>query len=350
MDKIEKLVRPGIRALKPYASARDEFKPGDGPKPVYLDANENSLGSPLDGDYSRYPGSEQDALKHALAKHKGLTPEQIFLGNGSDEAIDLLIRAFCEPALDEIIILPPTYGMYAVQASIQGAGIRKINLNPDFSLDVPGILKESTDRSKLLFVCSPNNPTGNRLDETDVITLLNKFPGLVVVDEAYVDFSSRPSLIPLLEKHPNLVILQTFSKAWGLAGLRVGMAYAHPYVIGILGKIKYPYNLNVVTLRMTLDALKHEERVQHNIRLLLSERNRLETAFRELNCVEYVFPSDSNFILIRVSDADGLYQHLAEMGVVVRNRSREVHCQNCLRITVGTPAENDRLLDLLLKY
>jgi histidinol-phosphate aminotransferase len=348
-ESIARLVRPGILALKPYSSARDEFEqPGPTAGPlVFLDANENSLGGPLDTDFSRYPDPHQRALKAALAARKGLSPDQIFLGNGSDEAIDLLIRAFCEPGQDEIMILPPTYGMYAVQASIQGAGIRKISLNPDFTPDVPAILAAATDRSKLLFLCSPNNPTGNRFAEQDVRTLLGQFPGIVVVDEAYADFAAGPSLIGLMAEFPNLVVLQTFSKAWGMAGLRVGMAFGHPFVMGILGKIKYPYNLNALTVSLALEALNRAPVVQDKINLLLAERSRFETSLSAMPGVKKVFHSEANFLLIRVSDADRTYHDLCEAGIVVRNRTREMHCANCLRITVGTPAENDRFLDAL---
>jgi histidinol-phosphate aminotransferase len=347
-DSLARLVRPGILALKPYSSARDEFKQEIATGPlVFLDANENSLGSPLDTDFSRYPDPHQPALKQALSERKGVTPDHIFLGNGSDEAIDLLIRAFCEPGRDEIVILPPTYGMYAVQASIQGADIRKIPLSPDFSPDLPAILAESTDRSKILFLCSPNNPTGNRFREQDVRTLLAQFPGLVVVDEAYADFAAGPSLISWLHDFPNLVVLQTFSKAWGLAGLRVGMAFANPFVIGILNKIKYPYNLNAVTISLALEALNRAPVVQEKIDHLLSERHRLEIRLSQIQGVEKIYPSEANFLLIRVRDADQTYSKLCEAGIVVRNRTREMHCANCLRITVGSPEENDRLLAAL---
>ncbi len=346
---LERLVRPNILDLKPYSSARDEFQSG-AQAAVFLDANENSLGGPFEEDFSRYPDPRQGELKMALATLKGVLPEQIFLGNGSDEAIDLLLRAFCVPGLDNILILPPTYGMYAVQAGIQDVEVRRAPLRPDFSPDVKTVLEKVDERSKILFLCSPNNPTGNALPEGFLLEMLRTFPGLVVVDEAYGDFSEQDSVLPLLADFPNLVVLQTFSKAWGLAALRIGMAYSNPFVINVLNKIKYPYNLNILTTGLALKALERKAAVGQKIALLLSERARLTTELVRLPMICEVFPSEANFLLVRTTDADGIYQFLCEHGIVVRNRTRELHCDNCLRITVGSPTQNDRLLETLRNF
>ncbi len=344
MESPRHLVRPNILALKPYSSARDEFK---GHASVWLDANENSLGGPTQEDYSRYPDPLQKPLRAALADLKKVTPGQIFIGNGSDEAIDLLLRAFCEPGKDNIILLPPTYGMYAVQANIQDVEIRHAALQPDFSPDAKAVLQLADARSKLLFICSPNNPTGQCLPDEFMTDMLAQFPGLVVVDEAYIDFAKRDSWIAKTHHHPNLVVLQTLSKAWGLAALRIGMAYSNEFVISVLNKIKYPYNLNAATIRLATDALRHWPVVQAKIATLQHERNRLEQALVNIPQVQKVFPSDANFLLVRVTDANAIYAALCADGIVVRNRTKELHCENCLRITVGTPAENDLLIATL---
>ncbi len=350
LKRLETLVRPNIRTLKPYSSAREEFDLDHTNRPaatVFLDANENSLGSPMETDFSRYPDPHQRALKRRLAQREGLSTDQIFLGNGSDEAIDLLLRAFCQPGQDNVIVLPPTYGMYAVQVGIHGAELRAAPLHPDFSPD-PAAVQAVTDKfSKIIFLCSPNNPTGNHLPETFIRDILNEFPGLVVVDEAYGDFSDRPSLTNWLPEYPNLVVLKTFSKAWGLAGLRVGMAFAHPLVIATLNKIKYPYNLGTATLDLVLMAMDREAEVRQKIECLLAERERLAEGLRGLPVVRHIYSSDANFLLINVLNADSTYTYLVKNGIVVRNRSREMHCENCLRITVGSPEENDFLLFML---
>ena len=348
-EKINALTRPNIRALKPYSSARDEFKsePSVAQRPsstIFLDANENSLGSPLDEDFSRYPDPQQKTLKAVIAAKKGVQPEQIFLGNGSDEAIDLLLRGFCEPGRDNVILMPPTYGMYAVQANIHGAEIRTAPLRPDFSPDAEAVKFATNEHSKLLFLCSPNNPTGQCLPDDFILEMLGDFPGLVVLDEAYSDFSGKSSWVSRLSEFPNLVVLQTLSKAWGLAGLRVGIAFTNQLIINVLNKIKYPYNLSTATIRLAENALQQEPTMREKVSILLAERARLEVELPLISCVEKVFPSDANFLLVRVTDADRIYQFLCENGIVVRNRSREMHCENCLRITVGTPEENDRLL------
>ncbi len=355
---IANLVRPEILALNAYASARDEFDdfagqvelPDNGSTPsrlIFLDANENSLGGPLEQDFSRYPAPRQGALKAMLAEREGLQLNQVFLGNGSDEAIDLILRAFCVPGQDNVLLLPPTYGMYAVQANIQGVSIREAPLRPDFSPD-PLAIRAATDaNSKVLFLCSPNNPSGNCLPEAFVRDMLLTFPGIVVVDEAYVDFSAQISLTRYLDEFPNLVVLKTFSKAWGLAGLRFGMAFAGEPIIQVLNKIKYPYNLNTATLQMAFSALQNVKQVEQNIQMLLAERERMAIALARLPVIREVFPSEANFLLVRTVDAGVLYDDLFKQGIVVRNRSRELHCENCLRITIGTPAENDRLLAAL---
>jgi len=358
---IKDLVRPNILALKPYSSARDEFKllpPATSSKfevrtsnfelqTVFLDANENSLGSPLDTDYSRYPDPQQGQLKQAVGRIKQVEPSQIFLGNGSDEAIDLLMRAFVEPARDNVLILPPTYGMYAVQANIQGAEIRRVPLRPNFSPDSAAVRAATDAHSKLLFLCSPNNPTGQCLSDDFVLEMLRDFPGLVVMDEAYADFSGKPSWISRLDEFPNLVVLQTLSKAWGLAGLRVGMAFSTEFVVSILNKIKYPYNISTATINLVATALEKEPEMREMVRVLLAGRVWLEAELLQISCVREVFPSDSNFLLVRVTNANDIYRYLTEHGLIVRDRSSEIHCENCLRITVGTPAENERLISVL---
>ncbi len=348
--KITALARPNVRALKPYSSARDEAPKAGVTKRIMLDANENSFGGPLDEDYSRYPDPKQGQLKQKIAEIKGLLPDQIFLGNGSDEAIDLLLRAFVEPGRDNIVLLPPSYGMYGVQANIHGAAIRYAPLRPDFSPDVEAVTRVTDQHSKLLFLCSPNNPTGQCFPEEFILKMLDDFPGLVVVDEAYADFSGQASWLTRIDQFPNLVVLQTLSKAWGLAGLRIGMAYSNSFVINMLNKIKYPYNLNSVTISLASEALAQSEKMKENVRLILKQRERLEKELASFACVEKIFPSEANFLLIRVSDADRLYQFLAKSGIIVRNRSRELHCENCLRITIGIEEEMDQLLDAMTQY
>ncbi|MCC6459478.1 MAG: histidinol-phosphate transaminase, partial [Saprospiraceae bacterium] len=343
-------LRPNIRALKPYSSARDEFKAGSkglAAELIFMDANENSLGCPLPEDLSRYPGPQQGQLKTRLAEREHLSPEQIFLGNGSDEAIDLLLRAFCEPGLDNVVLLPPTYGMYAVMANIQGVDIRQAPLRPDFSPDPSAVRATWDARSKILFLCSPNNPSGNLLPEAFVLDMLREFPGLVVVDEAYGDFSGQASVTRHLPAFPNLVVLKTLSKAWGLAGLRLGMAFAQPALIEVLQRIKYPYNLGSHTHRLALAALDEGAAVQKNIETILAERERLARRLRQHPAVVELYPSVANFLLVKTRDADRLYAQLLENQIVVRNRSQEMYCENCLRITVGSPSENDRLLAIL---
>ncbi|AMM52204.1 histidinol phosphate aminotransferase [Rufibacter sp. DG15C] len=348
MFSIEKIIRPHLLGLKPYSSARDEF---EGEASVYLDANENNLGSLAGGvDYNRYPDPYQKAIKEKLAKLKGVRPEQIFIGNGSDEAIDLLVRLVCEPGQDEVLLLPPTYGMYEVSANIHNIGIQRVALDERFQPDFQKIGQKQTERTKILFLCSPNNPTGNILDPATVEQLITSFNGLVVVDEAYIDFTEQPSWSTRLDEFPNLVVLQTLSKAWGMAGLRLGMAFASPDIISFLNKIKPPYNVNVVTQELVSDALDKTAQLNDMLQVIVGERARVMEAFDAMDLIEKVYPSDANFVLVQVPNANQLYAFLLERGVVVRNRSTQPGCTNCLRITIGTPAENDHLLESLHAY
>lgn len=335
-------MRKNIITLKPYSSARDEFK---GEAEVFLDANENPYPSP----YNRYPDPLQRTLKEKIAEIKGVDPSQIFLGNGSDEGIDLLIRAFCEPNQDSIMITEPTYGMYAVCAEINGVNVQQALLTPDFDLDLDAFPNTFDATTKIIFLCSPNNPTGNMLSHDKIVEVLKRFYGIVVIDEAYIDFAKGKSFIKDLRKYPNLVVLQTFSKAWGLAGLRLGMCYASPEIISILNKIKYPYNINVRTQELVLDALEHKYKKDIWVEEILTQRTKLIKALKSLPIVEKVFPSDANFVLVRVKDAHGTYEYLMNNGIIVRDRSKVMLCYNCLRISVGTPEENDKLIESLQK-
>lgn len=344
---LNRLIRPNIRDLVPYSSARDEFK---GEASIFLDANENSLGSPLMKWYNRYPDPLQWEVKQKLSGIKGIGPEHIFLGNGSDEAIDLLYRAFCEPGLDNVIICPPTYGMYEVSANINNVQLRKVPLTPDFQLDLEAMEGAADMNTRIIWLCSPNNPTGNSLDRGDVEMILNNFDGLVVIDEAYVNFSRQRSFIPDLADYPNLVVLQTLSKAWGLAALRVGMAFASGQIIDVLNRIKPPYNIGQATQELVLEALDHMDDVNAMIRILVEERQKLAESLSALPQVDKVYPSDANFLLIRTVDAKGLYRYLVDKGIVVRDRSNVTLCEGCLRITVGTPNENSQLLQAVSEY
>jgi histidinol-phosphate aminotransferase len=335
--------------MKPYSSARDEFK---GEASVFLDANEN----PFDNDgLNRYPDPLAMKVKAEIAKIKNVTPQQIFLGNGSDEVIDVLIRLFCEPRQDSVLILPPTYGMYQVSAETNDVAVRKVNLTADFQPNVPDILstgllseeKGAKGQTKILFLCSPNNPTANDFDRDKILALLAGFKGIVVVDEAYIDFSKQPSLIHLLPAYPNLVVMQTFSKAWGLAAIRCGMAFASEEIIGLMNKVKPPYNVNELTQRMALKALKRVEQKDAAVVEILKEREKLATILRGLPFVEKVYPTDANFLLTKIPQPNMTYQALLTEGIVVRNRANVTLCEGCLRITVGTSAENERLIEAL---
>ena len=341
MFDLNAITRENIRSLVPYSSARDEFH---GEARVFLDANENSLGSPLIKWYNRYPDPHHVSLRERLSAIKGIPPEHIFLGNGSDEAIDILYRAFCEPKRDNVVVCPPTYGMYEVSANVNGVEVRKAPLTQAFQLDMEALERSVDGGTKLVWLCSPNNPTGNCLDRTDIETLLNNFDGLVIVDEAYVNFSRQRSWITELTEYPNLVVLQTLSKAWGLAGLRVGMAFASTGVVEVMNRIKPPYNINEASQSLALEALGELDQVNDMIRILVSERERLAATLAEENLVTKVFPSDANFLLVRIPEARKVYGLLLERGIVVRDRSSTPGCAECLRLTVGTPAENDLLI------
>ncbi len=344
MFEVKKLLRANIRTLRPYSSAREEHSGGR----IFLDANENSFGSAGTAErFNRYPDPLQLDVKEKIAKLKGVRPEQIFLGNGSDEAIDLLMRAFCEPRQDEAIICPPTYGMYAVCAAINDVPVRTAPLSARFELQPQAVAGATTAASKLLFLCSPNNPTATLLEQEAVTEVLQSFPGIVVIDEAYIDFCPQESWLPQLSRWPNLVVLQTFSKAWGLAGLRLGMAFAAPEIIGILNAIKFPYNLNSLTLQQVTRALEKPEQMQEMVRDILAQRDWLQQELAGLPCVEEIFPSQANFLLVRFRDARRIYDRLAAAGILVRDRTREPGCADCLRITVGTQEENRELLRVL---
>lgn len=356
---LDQLLRENIRDLKPYSSARDEFQ---GEASVYLDANENAFGAPVSiadlnvehaahhWAFHRYPDPLQNELKERISRIKGVPPKHIFLGNGSDEAIDLLFRAFCNPGKDNVVVLPPTYGMYEVSAHINDVEVRKVPLNPNFQLDLDGIAEAIDENTKLIFICSPNNPTGNSIFREDIETLLVNFNGIVVVDEAYINYAKQRTFIQELTEYANLVVLQTFSKAWGMAGLRLGMAFSSQPIIEVLNKIKPPYNINQATQLLALQALDQIQQVNDWIRQTVSERQRLVDRLSELEIVTRIYPSDANFLLVRTKDAKKIYQYLVGKGIIVRDRSNVLLCEDCLRITVGTPAENDELLAQLKEF
>lgn len=341
---LSKLVRPNISKLVAYSSARDEFS---GEAKVFLDANENSLGSPLLKWYNRYPDPHQRAIKQKLSVIKGIAPEHIFLGNGSDECIDLLFRCFCEPGKDNVIICPPTYGMYEVSANINDVVVKKAPLLEDFQLDLVHLETLVDANTKLIWLCSPNNPTGNALNRVDIETVLNNFNGIVVVDEAYINFAKQKSFIQELTDYPNLVVLQTLSKAWGLAGLRLGMSFASAAIIEVLDKVKPPYNINQATQELVLKALDEVGQVNDMIRLLVDMREALAEVFRSMPTVEKVYPSDANFLLVKIKEARKIYEFLLGKGIVLRDRSNVTLCEDCLRITVGTEQENTLLVDAM---
>jgi histidinol-phosphate aminotransferase len=344
MSDINSLLRDNIRKLIPYASARDEFS---GSAHIFLDANENSLGSPISPAYNRYPDPHQVKIKERLTQIKGLPPKHIFLGNGSDECIDLLCRAFCNPGKDNVIIHPPTYGMYEVSAHIHGVDVRRAPLTVNFELDLEVLEGLVDEQTKIIWICSPNNPTGNALNRQQIETILNNFDGLVVIDEAYINFSRNQSFIQELTEYPNLVILQTLSKAWGLAGLRLGMAFASELIIDILNRIKPPYNIGQATQELVLIALQETTRVNEMIKEIVRMRNELAEKISRLSSVSRVYPSDANFLLVRIKEARRIYEILINKGIVVRDRSSAPGCQDCLRITVGTKEQNDKLLETL---
>ena len=347
MFNLNNLVRENIKKLKPYSSARSEFS---GVAKIFLDANENSFGSPLTKWYNRYPDPLQWELKKKLSTIKNVPAENILLGNGSDECIDLLIRAFCDPKKDNIIICPPTYGMYEVYAHINDVPIKEVPLLPDFQLNLEGLESAIDGNTKLIFFCSPNNPTGNSLEREDIEVVLNNFEGIIVVDEAYVNYSKHRSFLSELNDYPNLVVMQTFSKAWGLAALRLGMNFASTEIIDILNSIKPPYNINQATQELAIKALDNLDDVNAMIKETVKERDNLMKKLGQLPQVKKVYPSDSNFLLTKMTDATSIYNYLKENGIIVRNRSNVLLCEDCLRITVGTPKQNKQLIEELKKY
>lgn len=340
---INNLLRKNIQNLKPYSSARDEYT---GDAMVFLDANENPFNEP----YNRYPDPLQKELKQKISALKNIAAEQIFLGNGSDEPIDLLIRAFCEPGIDNIVTINPTYGMYQVAADTNNVEVIKVSLTSDFELEPAKILNAVSRNTKLIFLCSPNNPSGNSLDKDAMLEIIKNFAGLVIIDEAYIDFARGKSFLPELDKYPNLVILQTFSKAWGMAGIRLGMAFAASEIIQVLNKIKYPYNLNILTQQKALELLENKEQVDTWIKMLIEERGKMAKYLAKLPFVTKIYPSDANFLLVEMTNARSIYNYLVENGIIVRDRSKIHLCDNSLRITIGTMDEDNVLLQALKEY
>jgi histidinol-phosphate aminotransferase len=344
MKPLEQLVRKNIWSLAPYSSARDEYSGKEAH--VFLDANENPYNAP----YNRYPDPLQRDVKKLLERIKGVPAENIFLGNGSDEAIDLPYRIFCEPGRDNVVSIVPTYGMYQVCADINDIECRQVLLGDNFQLHADAVLQACDEHTKIIWLCSPNNPTGNSLDRDEMMKVVEGFDGIVIVDEAYIDFAQQLSLRQELPTHPNLIILQTMSKAWGSAAIRLGMAFASKEIIAIYNKVKYPYNVNLLTQQQAMEMLKDPFEVDKTVKIILQERNRLMQAFRELPLCEQIYPTDANFFLARVTDAKRIYDYLVDKGIIVRNRSRIQLCQNCLRITIGTRTENNELLSALRQY
>jgi len=344
---IKKIVRPNIEILKAYSSAKDEYT---GVANILLDANENSLGSPLTKWYNRYPDPYQKKLKEKLAFIKQIEASQIFIGNGSDECIDNLYRTFCIPGKDNIIICPPTYPMYEVGANINNIEIKSAPLLENYQLNLAHIEQLVNENTKIIWICSPNNPTGNSLDRIDIETILNHFNGIVVVDEAYINFSKQKSFAQSLIDYPNLVVLQTLSKAWGLAGIRIGMAFASSEIIAYMNKVKPPYNINVVTQELALTALEEVGQVNDMIMHLVDMRNALAEVIESMPYVEKVFPSDTNFLLVKIRNARSLYEYLLTKGIVVRDRSSIENCADSLRITVGNEQENTQLVDAMAAW
>ncbi len=343
MKPIEQLIRQNIRSLKPYSSARDEYT---GDEAIFLDANENPFNAP----YNRYPDPYQRKLKSRIAEIKHISTENIFLGNGSDEAIDLVYRAFCEPKVDNVVMIDPTYGMYQVAAEINNIEIRKVQLKGDFELNVSGLLKAVDTNTKALFICSPNNPTGNSFKADDILALIQRFEGIVVLDEAYIDFVPEKSFLPVLSKYPNLIILQTFSKAWGMAGLRLGMAFASADIITIFNHIKYPYNVNILTQKTALELLSDERQKEDWVNVLLKEKAVMLNKMESYSFVDKIYPSDANYLLIKTQNPRDIYRFLIDEGVVIRDRSTVTLCEGCLRITIGSEQENSALYYGLDKY
>ncbi len=344
MKALQELVRPNIWSLQPYSSARDEYKGVEAR--VFLDANE----SPYNNPKNRYPDPLQWEVKKALAPIKKVAPESIFLGNGSDEAIDLVFRVFCEPKEDNVVAIAPTYGMYQVCAEVNNVEYRTVELNEEFQVEADRLLASTDEHTKVIFLCTPNNPTGNLLDPKQVDKILTSFPGIVVIDEAYSEFSGQICFRQLLDRYPNAIVLNTFSKAWASAGIRLGMAFASPEIIGLFNKVKYPYNVNIFTQSEALRILDRQADVSKWVALIIGERGRMMEAFAELPICEKVFPTDANFFLARMTDAGAIYRYLVNKGIIVRNRSKVTLCNNCLRITIGTAQENAILLSALRLY
>ncbi|MBC7915870.1 MAG: histidinol-phosphate transaminase [Pyrinomonadaceae bacterium] len=344
---LNNLLRENIKNLIPYSSARDEFK---GEASVYLDANENSYGSPVSTPYNRYPDPLQFAVKTRLSEIKGVPPRNIFLGNGSDEAIDILFRAFCRPGIDNVITVPPTYGMYEVSANINDIAIKKVPLTADYQLNMEEIAAAIDEQTKLIFICSPNNPTANSINRDDIETILANFNGIVVIDEAYINYSRQKTFIQELTEYSNLVVLQTLSKAWGLAGLRLGMAFASEEIIEVFNRVKPPYNINEASQQIALEALNNIEQVNSWIKETIEQRENLVADLLKLAIIVKVYPSDANFILAKTTNAKGIYNYLVDRGIIVRDRSKVELCEGSLRITIGTPAENKKLIEALKSF
>lgn len=343
MIDLKNIVRDNIWKLLPYSSARDEYS---GKEAILMDANENPYNSP----FNRYPDPGQNKLKEKIAAMLDISPEQLFLGNGSDEAIDLLIRVFCIPGKDRLIIMDPSYGMYRVCADINDVAVDLVELEPDFSLNAVRILSSVRPSTKMIFLCSPNNPTSNLLETDEILKILDRFKGLVIVDEAYIDFADGQGMLSCLEKYSNLVILRTLSKAWAGAGIRLGMAIADPGVCGLMNRVKYPYNVNLLTQEKALELLDNESQKNEWVKMILEERDRMVKKLGKLDLIKKIHHSDANFLLVQVDDPDKIYTFLVNGGLIVRNRSRLTHCRGCLRITVGTRDENSRLLELMKSF
>ena len=344
MISLEKLVRPNIWSLAPYSSARDEYSGKEAH--VFLDANENPYNTP----YNRYPDPLQREVKSALKKVKGVPEEMIFLGNGSDEAIDLAYRVFCNPGRDNVVAIAPTYGMYQVCADINDVEYRTVLLDENFEFQAEKLLAACDANTKIIWICSPNNPTGNSLNRDEILKVIERFEGIVIVDEAYIDFAQQLSLRQELPSHPNLIILQTMSKAWGSAAIRLGMAFASKEIVDIYNKVKYPYNVNLLTQQQALEMLKDPFEIDKYVKILLAERTRLMQAFQELPICEQIYKTDANFFLARMTNANAIYNYLVDKGIIVRNRNKIQLCQNCLRVTIGNRTENNELLAALRQY
>jgi histidinol-phosphate aminotransferase len=347
---LENLVRENIKTLAPYSSARHEFT---GNASIYIDANENAEGSPFESgaiQYNRYPDPYQWQLKFKLARIKGVPAENIFIGNGSDEVIDLAYRIFCNPGKDNVIICPPTYGMYSVSAEINDVVVKKVPLTTNFQLQVAEIKDAIDVNTKLIFICSPNNPTGNSLQKNDILNIIENFNGIVIIDEAYINFSKEPSLINILTQYPNVIIMQTLSKAWGLAALRIGMCFASLDIINLFNKVKPPYNISQAAQELAEEALKNTELTNTWTRNSIVLRNLLAEKLQKFDFIQHIYPSDANFLLVKVTDANNLYKFLTENEIVARNRTNDYNCANCIRFTIGTEKENNILLETLKKY